>query len=106
MFHFLAVFMGITGALLQQIIKEAVTSTKDRTSPKLIVRTGTPVSVAALLAACVAPPPRLPDPGAALLVELHEKLPSNQSKKDQKNLTDGQRFGFKVKITVLNILIQ
>ncbi|KAL0894602.1 hypothetical protein ABMA27_013164 [Loxostege sticticalis] len=84
------------GALLQQIIKEAVTSTKDRTSPKLIVRTGTPVSVAALLAACVAPPPRLPDPGAALLVELHEKLPSNQSKKDQKKLTDGQRFGFKI----------
>ncbi|KAL0894601.1 hypothetical protein ABMA27_013164 [Loxostege sticticalis] len=91
------------GALLQQIIKEAVTSTKDRTSPKLIVRTGTPVSVAALLAACVAPPPRLPDPGAALLVELHEKLPSNQSKKDQKKLTDGQRFGFKV---IINILIQ
>ncbi|XP_063838900.1 venom acid phosphatase Acph-1-like isoform X1 [Ostrinia nubilalis] len=84
------------GALLQQIIKEAVSSTVDKTSPRVIVRTGTPVSVAALLAACVAPPPRLPDPGAALLFELHEKLPSNQSKKDQKNLTDGQRFGLKI----------
>ncbi|KAL4715212.1 hypothetical protein ACJJTC_012259 [Scirpophaga incertulas] len=83
------------GALLQQIIKEAVQSTIDNTVPRVIVRTGTPLSVAALLAACVAPPPRLPDPGAALLFELHEKLPS-PNKKDHKNLTDGQRFGFKI----------
>lgn len=73
-----------------------MSETKDGSSPRVIVRTGTPVSVAALLSACVAPPPRLPDPGAALLFELHEKLPSSQSKKDQKILTDGQRFGFKV----------
>lgn len=95
----------LAGALLQQIIKEAVSSTVDKGSPRIIVRTGTPVSVAALLAACVAPPPRLPDPGAALLVELHEKLPSNQSKKDQKNLTDGQRFGFKVGNTEVGIVV-
>jgi hypothetical protein len=86
----------IPGSLLQQIIKEAVSSTTDKSVPRVIVRTGTPVTVAALLAACVAAPPRLPDPGAALLFELHEKLPSAQNKKDQKNLTDGQRFGFKV----------
>lgn len=86
----------LSGALLQQIIKEAVLSTKEPTSPKVIVRIGTPVSVAALLAACVAPPPRLPDPGAALLFELHEKQPSTQGKKEQKPLPHGQRYGFKV----------
>lgn len=91
--HFNLLF---TGALLQQIIKEAVLNTRDSTSPKVIVRIGTPVSVAALLAACVAPPPRLPDPGAALLFELHEKLPSGQGKKEQNALSHGQRFGFKV----------
>ncbi|CAH2988573.1 unnamed protein product [Chilo suppressalis] len=84
------------GALLQQIIKEAASNIADATKARVIVRTGTPVSVAALLAACVAPPPRLPDPGAALLFELHERLPTPQSKKDQKNLTDGQRFAFKI----------
>ncbi|XP_026757464.2 venom acid phosphatase Acph-1-like isoform X2 [Galleria mellonella] len=84
------------GTLLQQIIKEALINTKDRSSPRVIVRTGTPVSVAALLSACVAPPPRLPDPGAALLFELHERLPSPQGKKEHNKLTDGQRFGFKI----------
>ncbi|KAM3962713.1 venom acid phosphatase Acph-1 isoform 2-T2 [Aphomia sociella] len=80
------------GTLLQQIIKEAVLNTKDGSSPRVIVRTGTPVSVAALLSACVAPPPRLPDPGAALLFELHERIPSAQSNKDHNTLTDGQRY--------------
>ncbi|XP_047545206.1 venom acid phosphatase Acph-1-like isoform X1 [Vanessa atalanta] len=84
------------GALLQQIIKEAVLNTKDPSSPKAIVRIGTPMSVAALLAACVAPPPRLPDPGAALLFELHEKQPPKQGNKEQNALTHGQRFGFKI----------
>ncbi|KAI8427625.1 hypothetical protein MSG28_002110 [Choristoneura fumiferana] len=78
------------GALLQQIIREASNS-----SWRVIVRTGTPVTVAALLAACVAPPPRLPDPGAALLFELHEKLPP-PAQKDNRALTYGQRFGFKI----------
>ena len=55
------------------------------------------MSVAALLGACVAPPPRLPDPGAALLFELHERRPSPQSNKEPKILADGQRFGLKVK---------
>lgn len=85
------------GALLQQIIREAISNTKDPSSPKVIVRIGTPVSVAALLSACVAPPPRLPDPGAALLFELHEKLPSKQGNKEQNALSHGQRFGFKVR---------
>lgn len=89
------------GALLQQIIREAISNTKDSSSPKVIVRIGTPVSVAALLSACVAPPPRLPDPGAALLFELHEKLPSKQGNKEQNALSHGQRFGFKVR----NLLI-
>lgn len=76
------------GALLQQIIKEASNS-----SWRVIVRTGTPVNVAALLAACVAAPPRMPDPGAALLFELHEKLPQPNEKN---TLTYEQRFGFKI----------
>nr|XP_053625206.1 venom acid phosphatase Acph-1-like isoform X1 [Plodia interpunctella] len=84
------------GALLQQIIKEAASITTGAPTPRVIVRTGTPVTVAALLAACVAPPPRLPDPGAALLFELHERMPSAQGKKDQNALTDEQRFGFKI----------
>ncbi|XP_030033092.1 venom acid phosphatase Acph-1 isoform X2 [Manduca sexta] len=81
------------GALLHQIIKEAVSNTKEG-GVRVLVRTGTPVSVAALLSACVAPPPRLPDPGAALLFELHEKLPSGNG--EHKTLSDGQRFGFKI----------
>nr|XP_032529812.1 venom acid phosphatase Acph-1-like isoform X2 [Danaus plexippus plexippus] len=84
------------GALLQQIITEAIWNTRDVDSPKVLVRIGTPVSVAALLSACVAPPPRLPDPGAALLFELHEKQPSAKGKKDKNDLTHGQRFGFKI----------
>ncbi|XP_013200568.1 venom acid phosphatase Acph-1 [Amyelois transitella] len=84
------------GALLQQIIKEAVSITTGAPTPRVIVRTGTPVTVAALLAACVAPPPRLPDPGAALLFELHERMPTAQGNKEQNALTDGQRFGFKI----------
>ncbi|CAH3835813.1 unnamed protein product [Pieris brassicae] len=83
------------GALLKQIIKEAETKTVESNSPGIIVRIGTPVSVAALLSACVGPPPRLPDPGAALLFELHEKLPSGK-KTDQKSLSDGQKYGFKI----------
>ncbi|XP_072936538.1 uncharacterized protein [Epargyreus clarus] len=85
------------GALLQQIIKEALSSTvSQEPSPSVIVRIGTPVSVAALLAACVAPPPRLPDPGAALLFELHERQPTPQGNKEQSALAHGQRFGFKI----------
>ncbi|KAF9412310.1 hypothetical protein HW555_009148 [Spodoptera exigua] len=84
------------GALLQQIIKEASSITAGDSQVRLVVRTGTPVSVAALLGACVAPPPRLPDPGAALLFELHERRPSPQSNKEQKTLAEGQRFGFKI----------
>ncbi|XP_045511266.1 venom acid phosphatase Acph-1-like isoform X2 [Colias croceus] len=84
------------GALLSQIIKEAISNTLEASTPTVIVRIGTPVSVAALLSACVAPPPRLPDPGAALLFELHEKLPSTQGKKDQIVLSHGQKFGFKI----------
>lgn len=83
------------GALLQQIIKEASSNSAGESQLRLVVRTGTPVSVAALLGACVAPPPRLPDPGAALLFELHERRPSPQSK-EQKTFADGQRFGFKI----------
>ncbi|CAK1549740.1 unnamed protein product [Leptosia nina] len=83
------------GALLEQIIKEAEAKTVETTNPAVIVRIGTPVSVAALLSACVAPPPRLPDPGAALLFELHEKLPT-KGKKDQKTLPHGQKYGFKI----------
>lgn len=84
------------GALLQQIIKEAVSNGVGESPLRLVVRTGTPVTVAALLAACVAPPPRLPDPGAALLFELHERRPSPQNNKEQKSISDGQRFGFKI----------
>ncbi|XP_049875362.1 venom acid phosphatase Acph-1-like isoform X2 [Pectinophora gossypiella] len=84
------------GALLQQIINEAISITIDTTTPRVIVRTGTPVSVAALLSACVAPPPRLPDPGVAILFELHEKLPSADNKKEKRVLSDGQRYGFKI----------
>ncbi|KAI5632821.1 venom acid phosphatase Acph-1 isoform X2 [Phthorimaea operculella] len=85
------------GALLQQILKEAISITKkDTTTPRVIVRTGTPLTVAALLSACVAPPPRLPDPGVAILFELHEKLPSAKDVKEKKILSDGQRFGFKI----------
>lgn len=84
------------GALLQQIIKEALSNGAGDSQLRLVVRNGTPVSVAALLAACVAPPPRLPDPGAALLIELHERRPSQQNIKEEKILPDGQRFGFKV----------
>ncbi|XP_026329960.1 venom acid phosphatase Acph-1-like [Hyposmocoma kahamanoa] len=80
------------GALLQQIIQEAISNTIDPSSPRVIVRTGTPVSVAALLSACVEPPPRLPDPGVAILFELHEKLPSQKEQK----INDGQRFGLKI----------
>lgn len=83
---------ALPGALLQQIIQEAVSNTIDPSSPRVIVRTGTPVSVAALLSASVAPPPRLPDPGVAILFELHEKLPSQKEQK----ISDGQRFGLKV----------
>lgn len=82
--------------MLKQIIKEAESKTTESNSPSVIVRIGTPVSVAALLSACVAPPPRLPDPGAALLLELHEKIPSNKVKKDQNTLSVGQKYGFKV----------
>ncbi|KPI93943.1 Venom acid phosphatase Acph-1 [Papilio xuthus] len=79
------------GALLHEIIKESVQS--GVASRSLVVRIGTPVSVAALLAACVAPPPRPPDPGAALIIELHEKLPS----KDHKAVdTIAKRYGFKI----------
>ncbi|XP_026738503.1 venom acid phosphatase Acph-1-like isoform X1 [Trichoplusia ni] len=84
------------GALLQQIIKEADSNIAGESQLRLVVRTGTPVSVAALLGACVAPPPRLPDPGAALLFELHERRPSPQASKEQKVLADGQRYGFKI----------
>ncbi|KAJ0181702.1 hypothetical protein K1T71_002424 [Dendrolimus kikuchii] len=84
------------GALLQQIIREAISNMAGDTSSRVIVRTGTPVTVAALLAACVAPPPRLPDPGAALLFELHEKQPMALSKKDSKAMSNSQRFGFKI----------
>ncbi|XP_048487013.1 venom acid phosphatase Acph-1 isoform X1 [Plutella xylostella] len=77
------------GALLQQIIKEAQSPSP---SPRLYVRAGTPAAVAALLGACVAAPPRLPDPGAALLLELHERVPQD----DEKPLGDGQRLGFKI----------
>ncbi|CAB3249801.1 unnamed protein product [Arctia plantaginis] len=84
------------GALLQQIIKEALSNGVGESQLRLVVRTGTPVSVAALLAACVAPPPRLPDPGAALLIELHERRPSQENIKEEKILADGQRFGFKI----------
>lgn len=83
------------GALLQQIIKEAASNMEGDQRSRVIVRTGTPVTVAALLAACVAPPPRLPDPGAALLFELHEKQSMAQSK-DIKGLSEGQRFGLKI----------
>ncbi|XP_041973696.1 venom acid phosphatase Acph-1-like isoform X2 [Aricia agestis] len=81
------------GALLQQIIKEAISSTADASSPSVIVRIGTPVTVAALLSACVAPPPRLPDPGVALLFELHERQPNRN---DQNNLSAERRYGFKI----------
>ncbi|XP_045534942.1 venom acid phosphatase Acph-1-like [Papilio machaon] len=79
------------GALLHEIIKESLQS--GIPSRSLVVRIGTPVSVAALLAACVAPPPRPPDPGAALIIELHEKLPS----KDHKAIDSiAKRYGFKI----------
>ncbi|XP_050362287.1 venom acid phosphatase Acph-1-like isoform X2 [Nymphalis io] len=84
------------GALVAEIIGEAELHGRDPASPKAIVRIGTPVTVAALLAACVAPPPRLPDPGAALLFELHEKQPSKQGNKEQKTLSHGQRYGYKI----------
>lgn len=90
----------LPGALLQQIIREAVSNTIDRASPRVIVRTGTPVTVAALLSASVEPPPRLPDPGVAILFELHEKLPSQKEQK----ISDGQRFGFKVS-TILEFIL-
>lgn len=82
------------GALLHQIIKEAVSNALGASRLRMIVRTGTPVSVAAVLAACVAPPPRLPDPGAALLFELHERQPNKG--KNEPSLNDEQRFGFKI----------
>ncbi|XP_068621420.1 venom acid phosphatase Acph-1-like isoform X2 [Battus philenor] len=83
------------GALLNEIIKESLQSGKGAVSPALVVRIGTPVSVAALLSACVAPPPRLPDPGAALIIELHEKLPA---KSEKNNVMDTltKRYGFKI----------
>lgn len=84
------------GALLQQITKEALSSVTEANAPRIIVRTGTPVTVAALLSASVAPPPRLPDPGAALLFELHEKKPSAKTKNGQTTLEEEQRFGLKV----------
>lgn len=86
------------GALLQQIVNEAVSTALGGGNVRAIVRTGTPVNVAALLSACVAPPPRLPDPGAALLFELHERQPppGDHVKDDKKKLDDGKRFGFKI----------
>ncbi|GBP59742.1 Lysosomal acid phosphatase [Eumeta japonica] len=87
------------GALLQQIITEARTLVSNNKGPRLVVRTGTPVNVAALLSACVAPPPRLPDPGAALLFELHEKLPApvqQEKNENAKAKSDSHSYGFKI----------
>lgn len=88
-------FNIILGALLQQIIKEATSNIVEGPNLRVIVRTGTPENVAALLAACVAPPPRLPDPGAALLFELHERLPQPHQK-NKKAVSEKTLFGLKV----------
>lgn len=80
---------------MQQIIKEATSNIVEGPILRVIVRTGTPENVAALLAACVAPPLRLPDPGAALLFELHERLPQPQNNK-KKTDSEKARFGLKV----------
>ncbi|XP_050675488.1 venom acid phosphatase Acph-1-like isoform X2 [Leptidea sinapis] len=96
MFHNILLRKLSGGALLQQIIREAISMTVEPTTPMVIVRIGTPVSVAALLSACVAPPPRLPDPGVALLFELHERIPSKADDKIHSALPDGQKFGFKI----------
>ncbi|CAK1603365.1 unnamed protein product [Parnassius mnemosyne] len=83
------------GALLHEILRESSVHDAAAPRPALVVRIGSPVSVAALLAACVAPPPRLPDPGAALLIELHEKLPNNKDNHDATHAV-AKRLGFKI----------
>ncbi|KOB77266.1 putative venom acid phosphatase, partial [Operophtera brumata] len=79
----------------KQRILDAFTEEVEGPNLRVIVRTGTPENVAALLAACVAPPPRLPDPGAALLFELHERLPQPHQK-NKKAVLEKARFGLKV----------